>query len=463
MIQDLTQGRPESVLWRFSLPMFVSVIFQQLYNIADSVIAGKFAGEDALAAVGASYPITMIFMAIAVGSNIGCSVVISQLFGAKDFREMKTAISTTLISSALLSALLTILGLLFSRGLMHLIQTPDNIFADGDLYLRIYIGGFIFLFLYNVCTGIFNSLGDSKTPLYFLIGSSVGNILLDLLFVAVFHWGVAGVAWATFLAQGVAGALAVVTLFKRVRAIEVAGPDPVRLFSTAMLYKISRIAVPSILQQSFISIGNIFIQGLINGFGSSVIAGYSAAIKLNTFTVTSFTTLANGLSSFSAQNIGAGKYHRVKKGFRAGILMALVVAVPFFGAYFFFGRAMISLFMSEGSSQALETGVLFLKIVSPFYFVIAAKLMADGVLRGAGAMTQFMISTFTDLILRVFLSFALSIPFGSSGIWLSWPIGWSVAAVLSNYFYLNGSWKKGAPAQSEEDDGEKALIQRSEN
>ena len=458
MIQDLTQGRPESVLWRFSLPMFVSVIFQQMYNIADSVIAGKFAGEDALAAVGASYPITMIFMAIAVGSNIGCSVVISQLFGAKDFREMKTAISTTLISSALLSALLTVLGLLFSRGLMHLIKTPDNIFADGDLYLRIYIGGFLFLFLYNVSTGIFNSLGDSKTPLYFLIGSSVGNVLLDLLFVAVFHQGVAGVAWATFLAQGVAGILALFTLFKRVRSIDVDGSEPVRLFSAPMLYKISRIAVPSILQQSFISIGNIFIQGIINGFGSSVIAGYSAAIKLNTFTVTSFTTLANGLSSFSAQNIGAGKYHRVKKGFNAGILMALVVAVPFFAAYFFFGRAMISLFMSEGSSQALETGILFLKIVSPFYFVIAAKLMADGVLRGAGAMTQFMISTFTDLILRVFLSFALSVPFGTNGIWLSWPIGWSVAAVLSNYYYLNGSWKKGAQERSEEDEVEETLC-----
>lgn len=452
MIKDLTQGKPESVLWRFSLPMFVSVIFQQLYNIADSVIAGKFAGEDALAAVGASYPITMIFMAIAVGSNIGCSVVISQLFGAKDFGEMKTAISTTLIGSAVLSAVLTLLGLIGSRGLMHLIQTPANIFADGDLYLRIYIGGFLFLFLYNVSTGIFNSLGDSKTPLYFLIGSSVGNIVLDLLFVAVFHWGVAGVAWATFIAQGIACVLAFFTLQKRVKAI--ATEDRVHRFSAAMLEKICRIAVPSILQQSFISIGNIFIQGLINGFGSSVIAGYSAAIKLNTFTVTSFTTLANGLSSFSAQNIGAGKYKRVKRGFRAGTVLALAVAVPFFAAYFFFGRSMIEIFMSEGSGQALQTGMVFLKVVAPFYFVIAVKLMADGVLRGAGAMSQFMIATFTDLILRVVLSFVLASKFGTTGIWLSWPIGWSVAAVMSMFFYLKGSWKKIGAKEIKEDDEE---------
>ena len=194
MNQDLTQGNAQSVLWRFSIPMFVSVIFQQLYNMADSVIAGKFAGEDALAAVGASYPITMIFMAIAVGSNIGCSVVISQYFGAKRFGEMKTAVSTTLLSSVVLAAVLTAAGLLGSRGMMTLINTPENIFGDGALYLRIYIGGFLFLFLYNVATGIFNSLGDSRTPLYFLIGSSLGNIVLDLIFVAVFGWGVAGVA-----------------------------------------------------------------------------------------------------------------------------------------------------------------------------------------------------------------------------------------------------------------------------
>ena len=204
MIKDLTTGKPEKVLWQFSMPMFVSVIFQQLYNMADSAIAGKFAGENALAAVGASYPITMIFMAIAVGSNIGCSVVISKLFGGKKYRQMKTAITTTLLSAVVLSILLSAIGLFSSRLLMILVRTPANIFSAGDVYLKIYIGGFTFLFLYNIATGVFTSLGDSKTPLYYLIGSSLGNIALDYLFVAVFHWGVSGVAWATFIAQGVA-------------------------------------------------------------------------------------------------------------------------------------------------------------------------------------------------------------------------------------------------------------------
>lgn len=439
MVKDLTVGKPSSVLWRFSIPMFVSVIFQQMYNIADSVVAGKFAGEDALAAVGASYPITMIFMAVAVGSNIGCAVVISQLFGARRWKEMKTAIYTTLIACVALSITMMALGLLFCRPMMKLIQTPENIFSDGALYLRIYIGGFLFLYLYNVCTGIFTSLGDSRTPLYFLIGSSLGNILLDMVFVIVFHWGVAGVAWATFLAQGAACVLAVLTVHRRIRDVKTEGSFP--LFSFKMLKKIGIIAIPSILQQSFISVGNLFIQGLVNSFGSSVIAGYSAAVKLNTFTITSFTTLANGLSSFTAQNIGAGKEERVKSGFRAGWFMAFCVAVPFTLVFFFLGAQVITIFMEQQGGEAMKTGVTFLKIVSPFYVVVATKLMADGVLRGSGAMGCFMIATFADLILRVVISFVLAGPFGADGIWMSWPIGWTIATGLSLGFYLTGKWK----------------------
>ena len=259
MIKDLTKGEPGKVLLQFTLPMFISVIFQQLYNIADSVIVGNFAvhGEDALAAVGASYPITMIFMAIAMGCNVGCAVVISQLFGAKRYREMKTAVTTTLLASLAISVVLTVFGLLFSRAMLQMIRTPDNIFSDADVYLKIYIGGFVFLFFYNVVTGIFTSLGDSKTPLYFLIGSSLSNIALDWLFVAIFHWDVAGVAWATFICQGAACILALFTLKKRLKEVVCEGkPD---LFSGAMLTKIALFAIPSILQQSFVSVGNIFI------------------------------------------------------------------------------------------------------------------------------------------------------------------------------------------------------------
>ncbi len=438
MTKDLTVGKPSKVLWVYTIPMFVSVVFQQLYNIADSVIAGKFAGENALAAVGASYPITMIFMAIAVGSNIGCSVVIAQLFGAKDYRRMKTAVTTTLLAALILSGVLTVGGILGTGGMLRLLNTPENIFADGGVYLKIYIAGFAFLYLYNVATGIFTALGDSRTPLYFLIGSSIGNIILDLIFVRDFHWGVAGVAWATFLAQGAACVLALLTILKKLRKIETAQKP--EFFSMEMLGKISRIAIPSILQQSFVSVGNLLIQSLINGFGSSVIAGYSAAIKLNTFTITSLTTLGSSVSNFTAQNLGAGKRKRIKEGFRAGIVMGILVAAVFFAAFFFGGKQLLFLFMNAESKEALKTGMDFLRIVSPFYFVIMIKLIADGILRGTASMKEFMISTFADLIIRVAFSFVLAIPFGVLGIWYSWPVGWTIGTILAFLFYRKGRW-----------------------
>lgn len=442
MMKDLTEGNPQKILWQFALPMFGSVIFQQLYNIADSVIVGNFAlhGEDALAAVGASYPITMIFMAIALGCNAGCAVVISQLFGAKRYEEMKTAVSTTLISSLVLSVLLTVMGLLFSNLMLSMISTPENIFSDAALYLKIYISGFVFLFFYNVVTGIFTSLGDSKTPLYFLIGSSVSNIVLDYVFVAILHKDVAGVALATFICQGVACVLAMFTLKKRLKDV-VCEKKP-ELFSVSMLQKIAAYAIPGILQQSFISVGNIFVQNLVNSFGSSVIAGYSAAIKINTFAITCFSTFGNAVSGFTAQNIGAGYTERVKKGLGAGIRMAFMIGAVFFVLCFFKGGMLIELFMKQRTELAMETGRQFLAMVSPFYFVVAMKLLADGVLKGSGAMKNFMIATFTDLILRVMLAYLLAIPFGTTGIWLSWPVGWIMGTALSLLFYQKGVWKK---------------------
>lgn len=441
MVKDLTVGQPDKILWRFTLPLFISVIFQQLYNIADSVIVGNFSanGESALAAVGASYPITMIFMAIALGSNVGCSVVISQLFGAKSYRQMKTAVSTTLIASVVLSAVLTVVGLFTSHLMLIGISTPEDIMAEADVYLRIYIGGFVFMFLYNIANGIFTALGDSKTPLYFLIGSSVGNVILDWIFVAVFHWDVAGVAWATFICQGIAAILAMWTMQKRLKIKEF---DVKYLkFSPNMLKRIAAIAVPSILQQSVVSVGNLFVQNLINGFGTSVVAGYSAAIKINTFAITCFNTLGNAMSTFTAQNIGAGNNDRIKAGFHADLKMGFSFGAVLFLACFLKGDFLIELFIKGGTAEAVSTGIQFLKIVSPFYMMIAAKLIADGILRGAGSVSSFMITTFSDLIIRVVLGYLLAIPFGTTGVWMSWPVGWAMGTALSIFFYAKGVWK----------------------
>lgn len=440
MNKDLTVGKPETVLWKFCMPLFGSIIFQQLYNIADSFVAGKFIGENALAAVGESYGITMIFIAFAFGCNIGCSVIVSQLFGAKDYNRMKTAVYTTLIASAMLCIFLMLVGILSCSWLLHITNTPEEIFEDSKLYLDIYIWGFPFLLFYNVATGFFSALGDSKTPFIFLAISSTSNVAVDIWFVAVFHMGVAGVAWATFLCQGISCVLAVVVVFRRLSKIKTEGK--IQVFSNELFRKIAVIAIPSILQQSFISVGNIIIQGVINGFGSSVMAGYSAAVKLNNLVITSFTTLGNGISNYTAQNLGAGIPKRVKSGFKAGVKMVWIICIPIVALYLVASNGLIEAFMDEPSELVLLSGVQFLKIVSPFYFVISVKLVADGILRGAGMMNQFMIATFTDLVLRVVLAILLSMQFGYIGIWLSWPIGWGIATILSVWFYRNGAWKE---------------------
>ncbi len=440
MNRDLTVGKPESVLWRFCMPLFGSIVFQQLYNIADSLVAGKFIGENALAAVGNSYEITLIFIAFAFGCNIGCSVVVSQYFGAKRYGEMKTAVHTGMIASAVTCLILMLIGIFGCDALLKLIRTPAEIFDDSSLYLDVYALGLPFVFFYNISEGIFSALGDSKTPFCFLAVSSLSNIGMDVLFVAGFHMGVAGVAWATFLCQGVSCVVALIFVFRRLRGMP--SDEPSQAFSLPIFKKFAMVAIPSILQQSFISVGNIIIQGVINGFGPAVVAGYSAAVKLNNLVITSFTTLANGISNYTAQNLGAKKLVRIREGFRAGAKMVWLLSIPLIALYWLGSDALIKLFVENPSRTALDTGRAFLRILSPFYLIISIKLVADGVLRGSSMMKQFMVSTFTDLTLRVALAFVLSAAMGATGIWCAWPVGWSIAAVLSILFYRRGAWEQ---------------------
>ena len=415
------------------------MIFQQLYNIADSLVAGKFIGENALAAVGNGYEITLIFIAFTFGCNIGCSVVVSRLFGAKEYGAMKTAVRTAMLAGLAICLLLMTFGLVFCRPLLELINTPPALMDDSLLYLRIYIWSLPFVFFYNIATGIFSALGDSKTPFFFLAASSLSNIAVDVLFVTQLGMKVEGVAWATFLCQGVSCILSVWVVFRRL--VKLPTPGRSSWFSFPILKQLGTVAVPSVLQQSFISVGNIIIQGVINNFGPGVIAGYSAAIKLNSLVLTSFNTIGNGISNFTAQNMGAGKPERIRSGFWAGLKMVWAISLPLCLAYFFGGEQLLYLFLEKPTEKAIQTGREFLRIVSPFYLVVSAKLVADGILRGAGLMKRFMAATFTDLALRVVLALLLSkTALEATGIWLSWPVGWVIATALSILFYRSVSW-----------------------
>ncbi len=434
MNQDLTIGNPRKVLWQFCIPLFGSIIFQQLYNIADSLVAGKFIGELALAAVGNSYGITLVFIAFAFGSNIGVSVIIAKLFGSKRYEDLKTAVSTAFIAGAVLVLILMLVGFLSCDWLFSVTNTPADTYADSKAYIIIYIMGVPFLYFYNVATGIFSALGDSKTPFYFLAASSTANIVVDIVFVAVFKMGVPGVGYATFLCQGISCILAVLVVLKRLKRIETKRKQHV--FSIHLLKEIAVVAIPSIVQQCCISVGNIILQGVINSFGTGVMAGYSAGVKLNNLVITSFTTIGNGISSYTAQNLGAGKVDRVRAGFREGVKLIWTLCIPIILVYFTASQVLIYMFIDSPTKTAIDTGAIFLRILSPFYLVISVKLIADGVLRGASQMTQFMIATFVDLILRVVFAILFSqTVLGATGIWVAWPVGWSIAMVLSLIYY----------------------------
>ena len=322
----------------------------------------------------------------------------------------------------------------------YLINTPEEILADSALYLDIYVLGLPFMFFYNIATGIFSALGDSKTPFYFLAVSSLSNIGVDILFVAGFKMGIAGVAWATFLCQGVSCVLAMVVVFRRIGAFK--STRKVVLFSWNMLGKVAMVAIPSILQQSFVSVGNIIIQSVVNSFGASVIAGFAAATKLNNVLISSLTTLGSGISNYASQNLGAGKNERVKAGFGAGVRLLGSICLCFTALYLLAGRQLLMLFMNSPTGEAINTGLTFLQTIAPFYLLLAFKLTSDGLMRGCGLMGRFMATTLSDLFLRVVLAILFSRWLGVNGIWLSWPVGWFVGTVLSMVFYRTSIYRQ---------------------
>lgn len=445
MITDLTVGKPSKLIFGFTMPMLASVIFQQMYTLADFIIAGKFVCIDALAAVGVSGMVTFLFMAFATGSNIGISVVISHHFGAKEYEKTKTAVYTAITSMTAIALLFTVIGLLISSPLLDAMNTDASIKAEALQYLNIYIYGLVFLFLYNVCTGAFSALGDSTTPFIFLAISSVSNIILDILFVIVFKMGVAGVAWATFICQGFASLAALTALLIRlIKKFEPAIKG--KLFSFALFKETAKLAVPSILQQSFVSVGNILIMAKVNTFENDFVAAYSSCIKLNTFVINCCMTIGNAVSSYTAQNLGARKTERVKGGFRSGLLIGEAVSLFAMIIFMLFPEPVISLFLDTSHPEiiqgALEAGKHFIYIVTPFYILMTLKITADAVLRGAGAMAEFTAGTFTSLFLRVLFSYILGTVIGQDGIWWAISIGWILPCAMSFIFYKTGTWKR---------------------
>ncbi len=436
----LIRKRPVSALLIFALPMMLGNFFQQAYTMADSVIVGRFVGEEALAAVGASYSLTNVFISIAIGGGVGASVITSQTFGSRDYSRMKRSVSTALLSFLAISLVLGAGGLLLSRQIMVLLRTPENILQDASTYLNIYFLGLPFLFMYNVLSSMFNALGRSRIPLYLLIFSSVLNVALDIYMVTALSMGVAGVAWATLIAQGISAVLSFVIFLRGLKSY----PGKLdRLFDGRELKNMARVALPSILQQSTVSIGMMLVQSVVNSFGSQMLAGYSAAMRIESVCIVPMSAMGNAISSYTAQNTGAGKPQRVKAGYRASYGIVFAIAAVICLAVQLLARPLVSLFMEEGgSSLAFETGMACTRFMGWFYVLIGLKMISDGVLRGAGDMVMFTVANLVNLGLRVVLAVTLAPQFGIQFVWMAVPVGWLINYGISFLEYRTGKWEQ---------------------
>lgn len=430
MTKDMTNGNPSKVLIMFALPMILGNILQQFYGIVDSMIVGNFVGKEALAAVGASYPITFVLITISNGLGIGCGVIISQLFGAKDYKKTKSSIYTSLTFTLVLSTFFLILGVCITNLILHLLKTPNDIFKDASSYLKIYFWNVIFLFMYNIVNSSFNALGNSKIPLMFLIFSSVLNIVLDLYFVITLKMGVNGAAYATLIAQGVCAISSFIVLMHSISDLKV--KERIPIFSLSILKDISKVAIPSILQQSIVSIGNLFVQALVNSFGSVVIAGYAAAAKIDSITTLPLANMSNAVSNFTAQNKGANKTTRINKGYKAAILIMAIFCAFIAIILFIFGNNIISMFVDSNTGKdVIEMGCSYLHVVSLFYFFMGLMVITNGVLRGIKDMKFFLLSTLTNLTSRIVFAYSFAAIMGRAAIWWAVPTGWILASVVS--------------------------------
>lgn len=435
----LITENPLKALIVFAIPMIIGNLFQQAYTMADSAIVGRLVGEKALAAVGAAYSLTNIFICVAIGGGMGASVIVSQYFGHGNYGKLKKTVYTALVTFLVISVMLGVIGLAFSKNIMIAMNTPVEVLDMSVTYLQIYFLGLPFLFMYNVLSSMFNALGKSRIPLYFLIFSSVFNIVLDWVFVADFALDVAGVAWATLIAQGVSVLGSFTVLRKELKKLEGASDG---IFEAEELLPMAKIALPSILQQSTVSIGMMLVQSVVNSFGAESLAGFSAGMRIESICVVPMAAVGNAISSYTAQNIGAGQLKRVSKGYVQANKMVIFFGVVICVILELFPTQFITLFLgADGSQVAIATGYGYLVFMGFFFFMIGFKMAADGVLRGAGDMKLFTIANLVNLSIRVIMAMTLAPRFGIAWVWYAVPIGWTANFVISYLEYRTGKWK----------------------
>ncbi|MCK9612111.1 MAG: MATE family efflux transporter [Bacteroidales bacterium] len=438
MMKDLTTGKESRVIVNFALPMLLGNVFQQSYNIVDSIIVGNYLGEKALAAVGASFPVIFVLISLVIGVSVGSTIIIAQFFGAKDFENIKKSVDSLLIFLFFAAIFITIFGLIFSEHIFRSMNLPEEIIPDAVSYFNILLYGLILMFGFNAISSVLRGLGDSKTPLYFLIISTVLNIVLVILFVKVFGWGIEGSAIATVIAQGVSFVLSVLYLNRFHDIIRFSFFD-IKFHREIFLTSL-KIGIPSGLQQTFVALGMMALLRFVNAFGTDTIAAYTVAGRIDAFAMQPAMNFSMALSTFVGQNMGANKIDRVKKGYRTTLLITATFSIIITFVAILFGSQIMSLFTPK--AEVISIGHSYLVIVCSFYVLFSTMITTQGLIRGAGdTLIPMFITLFSLWILRIPLSYIFSRFMGPDGIWWSIPIAWAFGMIASGIYYFSGRWK----------------------
>lgn len=437
--RDLTEGPVWKVILRFAFPLLIGNVLQQAYNLTDSIIVGQFLGKEALAAVSASYFIYYFVISLVIGIGSGTTVVISQLYGAKQYAKVQLAFSSFFIFMLVAGIALSIAGIIFAEPLFRMTRTPEEVIPQAVSYFRIYIGGTFLFVTFNSIISILRGVGESIRPMVFILITTVLNVLLDLLFILVLHWGIEGAARATVLAQGIGMCIALVYVNNTHPLFSIKKKD--MLFDSRLFRESLRIGLPTSVQQCAIAIGLVALLGIVNQFGTDTLTAYGAAGKIDTLITQAILTLSGALAAFCGQNIGARRWKRVQQGVRFTMLANIAIGLLTFLTVWLFGNKLMLIFTDD--TNVIAIGKEYLLIISGFFAIHGALNVLNGALRGAGSTLFPMITSLLCLwIFRIPLAYGFSAWFGRVGIW--WAIGFSITIglVATLIYYKKGRWRK---------------------
>lgn len=440
MERDLTKGNPLKLLLYLAIPQVFGAVLQQMYNTVDALIVGNFVGEAALAGVGLSGPVTFLLNSLMLGLGAGVSVVVGQYFGAKKYKDMRESIGTALVSLVPATLIISVIAVFATDPLLRLINTPPEAFKHAGDYIKIYLAGSIFTLIYNLCSSVLRAVGDARSPLIFLAIAALTNVVLDLLFVVSFDMGTAGAAYATVASQALSGILCILYINKKIPLLSLTKDE--YKFVKGKFGLILKYGVPSAIQMSIISMGNMAVQNLLNTYGVQAVAGFTSGIRIDSFVIMPYMNVGAALANFTGQNMGAKEYDRVREGLKSAYKMLVVITAITVPVLWFFTPQLVGMFLAKASEESLNIGVAMLRGLAPMYIFLGLLNNTSGLLRGSGDNMWSLYGSIVSMGTRIITSYLLNPFLGIRSIWTGQALGWVLGFAFVYGRFASGKWKE---------------------